>query len=229
MTLQVGADRVVIWRIKPPHSVNSIESLLVNEELDWVRNEAQVVRAAARAALRQLLGDAIGLEATQVEFLRQCRHCGDARHGKPSVLNSPFRFSVSHTSGLGLIAISMTSEVGVDLEFRKRERNDLQHRLRSKVLTDFEQSRVDNLEPSTREQAFLRLWTSKEAVSKADGRGLMLGLDQIEVGEALSLATFQVQVDDTVWTVQPIDLESCHIGALATSRPAIVELHNWLW
>jgi len=95
-------------------------------------------------------------------------------------------FNVAHSHGVILIGLSIVGEIGVDVEFID-ETIDLEGVAR----TAFHVEEVERvLSASTLEErlrVFYRCWTRKEAVAKADGRGLTLepttyvaGLDQPE-------------------------------------------------
>ena len=87
----------------------------------------------------------------------------DAPHG--------LDFNVSHTRGVALIAHLDRdgARVGVDLEAVDRT---LAHDgLARKFLTARERDAIAHLDDDARRRAFLRLWTCKEAMSKATGEG----------------------------------------------------------
>lgn len=102
------------------------------------------------------------------------------RHGKP-VIESPgdeVHVNVSHTAGLGLVVLG-DGPVGVDVE-RTVPIPDLP-RLADIACTPQEYESLFALHPQDRGRAFLRCWTSKEAVLKAAGFGLRLSLQDFTV------------------------------------------------
>ena len=99
-----------------------------------------------------------------------------AASGKPSLekrfqtLPSPLHFNLSHTHGAIVIGLSMVGEIGVDVE-RVRPVLDIE-RLFSGVLHDTELQSLRAMGDDQRQLAFHRLWTIKEAYTKALGTGL---------------------------------------------------------
>lgn len=88
-------------------------------------------------------------------------------------------FSVSHAADTTGVAVTGGVEVGLDLE-PVRPIADADE-LAEWYFTQQEAEIVRDAPPETRSQAFLELWTRKEAVVKALGRGLALPLDAFQV------------------------------------------------
>lgn len=97
-------------------------------------------------------------------------------NGKPvcNQPNAPY-FNLSHSQGWVALAVSPLSPVGVDIEHARPNisASDIIARIASpqEVLL-YQQS-------SDPEQCFLCLWTQKEAISKACGKGLSVGASSI--------------------------------------------------
>lgn len=113
---------------------------------------------AAHVALRDILGQLLRRRPETLEFTR-------TRYGKPMLSDSPLAFSLSHSSGVALVAVAPGPTVGVDVEC-----GDLSSHtgLVEAIAGPAELARVERL--SNRE--FRWLWTAKEAVLKAYGTGL---------------------------------------------------------
>jgi 4'-phosphopantetheinyl transferase len=103
--------------------------------------------------------------------------------GKPFLApdDSP-GFNLSHSGGLGLLAIARSAPIGADIE-RIRPSSDLGE-LAVSTFSTAEHTALAQLPENRRTEAFFACWTRKEAVVKFDGRGL--GMD---------LASFTVSVD----------------------------------
>ena len=118
--------------------------------------------------------------------------------GKPCLPNG-LQFSISHGGDLAVLAVSDQS-VGVDVEPCTREASPA---VLQKVLTENERQWLKE-----ENGAFARLWTRKESVMKADGRGL-----------ALAPASFEV-LEKTVLCYTLTDFEICgHFVAIAAENP----------
>lgn len=121
-------------------------------------------RRGAHIALRLLLERAIGLEARAVPY-------AIAETGKLSLpLAGAPHFSLAHTGGLALIALSPEHEIGVDIE-RPRP-----IRMMSERRAAIERAAIDLAAgeplPDEPEARFLTAWTRLEAIAKADGLGV---------------------------------------------------------
>jgi 4'-phosphopantetheinyl transferase len=90
--------------------------------------------------------------------------------GKPSLPDSPTRFSLSHTRGVALVAVAHGVEIGVDIE-RSRP-----IRVMGERRAAIERAGVDLAGgrplPDEGEARFLTAWVRLEAFAKAEGSGV---------------------------------------------------------
>jgi len=130
-----------------------------------------------RATLRMLLGQQLNIEPAAVPLRRGVR-------GRPEgdIRDAP-DFNVSHTGNVALIGIGVAlppeERIGVDIERADRDVNA--DRLARRVLTERESSSLAPLDSDARRRRFLRLWTCKEAMSKATGDALSAPFRRIDV------------------------------------------------
>jgi 4'-phosphopantetheinyl transferase len=147
----------------------------VLDAAEWARAErfrvapARDEFVAARCLLRRLVGSVTGREPAAVGF-------GIGTHGKPYLLDAAgVEFNVSHSKGVILIGISRAGAVGVDVEAVDGALvppGELLDLARASLLPeDIVQVEREGSEDG-RLQAFCGFWTRKEAVAKADGRGI---------------------------------------------------------
>ena len=96
-------------------------------------------------------------------------------YGKPRLAGDfGIRFSTSHSHGLILLAFARDRDVGVDIE---RVRADLGlEEIAASWFSPREIATLHSLRNDLREQAFFACWTRKEALAKAEGKGLALPL-----------------------------------------------------
>jgi 4'-phosphopantetheinyl transferase len=163
-----------VWYVRVDHVPESLAVLL--HERDRERRRGIVIPAdrnrfrAAWVLARLVLGERLGRDPAALGFDRTCPHCRDPLHGKPTVRTAGPRpdFSLSHCGGLAVLAVC-DHVVGVDVE-------DAAAGGRPVVAALSESERA-----GCRSYAdFARLWTRKEAVLKAVGRGLAIHPRRIE-------------------------------------------------
>lgn len=134
------------------------------ERLVRARDGRRFVRC--RGALRAILGDLLGVAPAEVEF-----EVGPG--GKPSLrqpADSCWRFNVTHSGELALIAVTSGRELGVDVELTRPIQQS--SRIVESYFTAAEVAEFLKLDEAERAAAFIRGWTRKEAVVKAQGVGL---------------------------------------------------------
>ena len=131
---------------------------------------------AARGFLRNVLGQHLGLDPSRVRLL-------EAPGAKPRLempaSEAPLAFSLSRSAGTVLIGVVRGRHIGVDLE-HVRELQDLDS-LAATVLSKREQGLWYVLPCEHRLEHFYTVWTRKEAVAKAQGRGITEGPHRFEV------------------------------------------------
>ncbi|WP_165243867.1 4'-phosphopantetheinyl transferase family protein [Paludisphaera soli] len=137
------------------------------ERLVRPRDGRRFVRC--RGALRTILGGLMGVPAPALRF-----RVGPG--GKPTLPGPggdgppPWRFNVSHSGEMALIAVSRASELGVDVE-QTRPIQQAERIVQSYFTAD-EVAEFLRYDEEGRAAAFIRGWTRKEAVVKAQGVGL---------------------------------------------------------
>jgi len=130
--------------------------------------------------LRRVLSAHLGITASEIALVR-------GEHGKPMLADSlsarSIHFNLSHGGDAWLCGVSSNHEIGVDVETRRRVPSA--DRLATRVLSTAERASLSALESSdeaTRDSAFLRCWTRKEAVLKAAGSGFSWAARDVDVG-----------------------------------------------
>lgn len=118
-----------------------------------------------RGMLRKILSSYLGIAPGDVRF-------SYGPFGKPFLANgtSRLRFNVSHSNGVGVIAITTGRDIGVDIEFVDQSFQIFS--VAGSVFSAVEVSRLAALPARSRAAAFFTGWTRKEACLKATGDGL---------------------------------------------------------
>lgn len=209
-------SEVLVWRLVPERAtddeVAAARALLSPDErarADAFAREVDRRRSAlVRAALRRAVGEALGVDPRRVAFTV-------GPWGKPAVADHPgLHVNASHTDDLALVALTRAAPVGVDVERvgRPVEALDLARR----YFAAGEAEAIAALREPARTRAFLRLWTRKEALLKAAGRGLGGGLD-VPTGDGRGWAAVDAPGFGSFW-VTDLDVGGEHVGALAAVR-----------
>jgi len=166
----------------------------------------------ARGMLRLLLGVYADIPSEAIRFAY-------GSHGKPRLKpSSLLHFNVAHSGERAVYALSRTRRVGIDIEHLNREFAFERVARRFFARPEFEN--LLRMPEARRRRAFFALWTCKEAVIKATGKGLALGLDQFEIGLKPSPRITDAQTQ----SVAGIDLYAPHAGpgyviAVAAMQP----------
>jgi 4'-phosphopantetheinyl transferase len=109
-------------------------------------------------------------------------------NNKPRVKNNILKFNMSHSDNYTLYAFCEHYEVGIDLEEESRTIN---YDLVAKVCAPCELEKLNALSTKERAQAFLRLWSQKEALSKAIGLGLLLDFKELVISRLEKLNNYR--------------------------------------
>lgn len=125
---------------------------------------------AAHAMLRAILSRYCGASPEQLAIRR-------TSDGKPVLSDYPsIRFNLTHSHGRALITVARDREVGVDLEQVRQEVDVV--RLARRFLSKRDLAFIERGDPVQRHERFLKTWVAREAVFKADGRGMTFPLNR---------------------------------------------------
>jgi 4'-phosphopantetheinyl transferase len=164
-----------------------------------------------RAPLRGVLAAYLGIAAEQVAL-------ADGEHGRPALaagLDPSLGFNWSHSDGQALIAIGRHIAPGIDLERLRPRTRALE--IAERYFSVDEAVALAALPAAERSAAFLELWTAKEAVLKALGRGIAFGLNRLSIASAVDRLQLQRLEGDDVgaWQLQRLDIDSSLVATLA--------------
>jgi 4'-phosphopantetheinyl transferase len=137
---------------------------------DWSRYQSlRNARArerflASRLLLRQTTAEVIGSAPELVDLAYQ-------PGGRPYVRGcDQIDISLSHTEEIMAVGVTRRGRIGVDVELMERRLAGTESE--SVGFTPYERERLDRADPRLRNDILVRLWTLKEAYSKALGQGL---------------------------------------------------------
>lgn len=168
----------------------------------FAREKDQKRYVLSHAIKRIVLAEYLQLEPSQLTFDK-------TPFGKPycEQADAPY-FNISHSGDWIVFAVSVFGDVGVDVECPRVGMD--QEKILQRVCSP---AQINVYRASKEPEAtFLCLWTQKEAVSKAHGQGISVGLSGIECSGVVgnqqvrflsaeySLSTF-IHIDNSVVTV----------------------------
>jgi len=168
-------------------------------------------RRQKRQPLRDVLGAYLGIPGTEVRL-------ADGEFGRPELDPSHGKalgFNWSHSGDFALIGIGRCCTPGVDIERRR-------HRARALDIAEHyfckeELAVLASAPQGARGDEFLRLWTAKEAVLKALGRGIAFGLDRLLVATIQDQPVLRWLDDDdaAAWQLQRPEVGADYVAAVA--------------
>jgi 4'-phosphopantetheinyl transferase len=227
----MNQDLIRVWKVPfdlPEELVDRFSRYLSAEDLRQSSrfhfNEDRRRFKISRGTLRGILAPLVHLRPCDLTF-------GRGKLGKPFLVDPPgarkLQFSVSHSLDLALIAVLEDCAVGVDVEkvreitsFRAIARNFFSKKEREWI------SSGKNANEQIRN--FLKVWTRREAVAKAQGLGLRaaLSLGYQAQSNRVSLLSdmLKSQVETSGlerkgWFLQDLEIDSSHQAALCAEGP----------
>jgi len=205
-------NSVDIWRININANLSRLDGfraiLNLNEQAraDRYFHQKDTSRfIVSRAALRVILGKYLNLTPAGVEF-----QIGTNK--KPYIKNagtSALFYNVSHSGSWVIIAVS-DFEVGADTEFA-----DPSFDYKDIIRENFSAAEIAHINENSSFESFFSLWTRKEALTKATGKGLDDDLKLIPCLEGTHNAESTVILSTESWLVSTFKLDEQHIASVA--------------
>ena len=212
---------VHLWRIDltgaAGHARRYTSLLTRGEQVEANRRSVGQVRdhfTIGRACVRVLIGNALEIDPCEVPIEKGV-------HGKPEIPvlgGHSISFNLAHSKNTLLIALRREGAIGVDVEYFDRSTDIMEV-----AHANFTKSEIKALaaaDPETRLRTFYHYWTRKEAIGKADGRGLLLPLASFDVSfepihsHPVSVSESSHELD-RLYFVSDLDLGEGAAGALA--------------
>lgn len=135
------------------------------------RPQDRVNRLSGYTMLKQLAID----RGAAPDFLHQIQKDKNGRPFHPS----GWAFNISHSHQCAVVVMAPHPPVGIDIEWEK----ELALKHFRQQFSDSEWRQIQEAE--NRMSVFYRIWTAKEAIAKADGRGLGFAFDQVLVEDQI--------------------------------------------
>lgn len=162
-----------------------------------------------RGALRVILGELLGVPPAAVPIVRGPR-------GRPQLRDGALDFNVSHTDATAIVGVVRNARIGVDIEARDRAINA--SGIARKFLSAGERARLPGGDAEAMCRQVLKLWTCKEAMSKATGDALSAPFASIDVDTS---AGARVLGGPGEYAPDRWSLHSANAGALYVATVAV--------
>ncbi|WP_268225683.1 4'-phosphopantetheinyl transferase family protein [Sinomicrobium oceani] len=124
-------------------------------------------------------------------------------YNKPYLVNEFLKFSISHSGNIAVCTITNFNDIGIDIEKMK----SVEVSLFKNQMTIFEWKLINN--SIDKKNAFYNYWTQKEAVIKANGKGLSIPLTSFEIIDS------QVLLNNELYTLKELKIAQdykCHLA-----------------
>lgn len=169
----------------------------------------------ARGVLRNILARYLSLRPGEIIFQHN-------EYGKPSLKagagGTPLHFNVSHSEEMALYALSADLEVGVDVEYVRRDMATAE--IAEQFFSPAEVNAFRGLPEHLWLEAFFNCWTRKEAYIKALGKGLShpLGVFAVTLAPGQPAALLHDKTDPEGagrWSLRELQVGPGYAAALA--------------
>lgn len=146
----------------------------------------------------------------------------ESEHGRPRLpgpADGGLDFNWSHSGGSAVVVLGRGVAPGVDLERRRDRPRALE--IAQRYFHPAEAAWLASVPSAAQGDAFLSLWTAKEAMLKAQGRGIAFGLHrlQIELASGAPQLLWLDGDDASAWQLRALTLDGGHVAALAWRGP----------
>jgi 4'-phosphopantetheinyl transferase len=231
---RVSPNEVHVWAARLDRSAAEREKLArllsPDEQERASRYVAPTIRSqfiVARGLLRAILAPYLAVAPEDLRF-------GQSDRTKPGLLypDASLCFNVSHSGSVGLFAVSMSREIGVDVEQSRGCPTHLE--LAQRFFAPAEAAALTALPAEQTEEVFFRVWTRKEAFLKLTGLGLSGGLESFEVSvrpeEPARLIAIGGQPGPAArYALETLEPAEGYVGAVAVEGPEYqLRLFSWM-
>ncbi|MBV9576787.1 MAG: 4'-phosphopantetheinyl transferase superfamily protein [Gammaproteobacteria bacterium] len=171
---------------------------------------------AARATLRRILS--YYLNETPAHFRFAYTDYDKPYLCKPE---NTLQFNLSHSESLAAYAITHDHAIGIDIE---KMQTTYHAGIAQRYFSQTENSALSLLSPAEKAACFYRLWSRKEALIKAAGKGLAIPIASFTVSTKDIVET--IHLEGQTWSLFPLNLHDDYQAAFATLQTV---KHIYLW
>jgi 4'-phosphopantetheinyl transferase len=172
---------------------------------------------AARSMLRQIISLYLAIAPQEFVF-------SYTEHHKPHLLvpdHSRLHFNVAHSHNMAAYAFTLDHAVGIDIE---KTGLDYKEDVAKRFFSQREYKELMKLSEKEQIVGFYRLWSRKEAVIKAVGKGLSIPLSSFSVSIDSNVETIRLENEN--WNLLSLSIHPDYQSALA-SHQVIKTISYW--
>ena len=233
--LNIQPDELHIWRASLDIGQGKVSQLMGTLSADEIERAGRFHFkkdrdhfVVARGGLRDILSRYLPVRANELLFEYSA-------FGKPeldrNIIHRDLCFNVSHSHTMALIAVTVATSVGVDIEYPRDDLADEQ--IARRFFSHSEVETFLSLSKDIQNEAFFTCWTRKEAYIKGIGEGLSMPLDQFDVtlvpGEPAQLLRTRPDSGEAArWSLFEIYPGQGYIAAAAVQARKL-QLKHWNW
>ena len=228
---EVDPQVIDLWRVNLADSdLDRYQSILSDDEQQradkFLLNAIREPFVRSRCALRMVLARCLDQDAATLKF-------NYAEQGKPE-LASPkaddFHFNLSHSEDTALIVVASGRRVGIDISSTRRATRWQPIAKRSFSVSEL--NLLLKLPDIDQEATFHRIWTQKEAYTKAIGDGYSYGFQKFTVVVDADGSSGLLTDDNNPrsvgeWNMQSINAGPDYIAALAYDGAQVSRIRRW--
>jgi 4'-phosphopantetheinyl transferase len=226
----LGDDEVDVWRVSlvPPGSmVNDFRAHLSMQEnaraekFKFHKDREKYI--VGHGLLRVILSLYANVAPEELKF-------AENRYGKPELVYPPglnLTFNVSHSYEMALIGIACRRQIGVDIEYVKKDFEWKE--IIERFFSPREIRMINALPKDIQRRAFFTCWTRKEAYVKATGMGLSLPLKEFDVSPVPGATTLLLSSPEkTRWSMKEVDVVDSYVATVAVEgREPRIKYWHW--
>lgn len=201
-----------VWKIRVGLStafINGYKPMLIGDEVaranKFYRQQDRDRFITSRIVLRIILSKYLNLDPEAIEFAPGLNKKPFIKNGNPCNI----QYNLSHSGDAILLAIA-DSIVGADVEFVN---HDFGYR---DVLPDnFSANEVNYITEGDSVHRFFKLWTRKEAITKATAQGLDCDLRLLPGLDGTTTVAEHIIASDNDWVINSFNLDDQYIASVA--------------
>lgn len=216
MSFYINKDEIHLWHTSlsiEPYQENDLALLLSpDEKARAERFRFNIHRQryiASRGVLRCILSNYLNIEAKNIQFLYH-------QHGKPYLSETNLQFNLSHSHDIAVYAITFDNLIGIDIE---KTQATYDNELAKRFFSSVEYAQLTDLQEPEQAKAFYCIWSRKEAICKAVGKGLSFSLSQFSVSASYEKEKILLDSNEASnWHLKSFTVHTEYQSALATQH-----------